>query len=43
MYFTIMAKEGLSDDMPIGFELKDAKVMDGGSLWLRYLTKSKER
>ena len=34
-----MAKEGLSDDTPMGFELKDAKVMDGGSLWLRYLVK----
>ena len=34
-----MAKDGLSDDTPIGFELKEAKVMDGGSLWLRYLVK----
>ena len=34
-----MAKDGLSDDTPMGFELKDAKVMDGGSLWLRYLVK----
>ena len=33
------AKEGLSQNQPLGFHLKDAKVMDGGSLWLRYTTK----
>lgn len=30
------AKEGLSQNLPIGFTLKEAKVMDGGSVWLRY-------
>ena len=30
------AKTGLSENHPIGFTLKEAKVMDGGSLWLRY-------
>lgn len=30
------AKAGLSENHPIGFTLKEAKVMDGGSLWLRY-------
>lgn len=29
-------------DQPTGFELKEAKAMDGGSVWLRYLAKSKE-
>lgn len=37
-----MAREGLSDDTPIGFALQEAKVMDGGSVWLRYLVKHKE-
>lgn len=32
-----MAKEGLADDRAIGFTLQEAKVMDGGSVWLRYL------
>lgn len=36
-----MAKEGLSNDTPVGFELKNAEVRDGGSLWLRYLIKNK--
>ena len=30
------AKEGLSKNQPVGFTLKEAKVMDGGSVWLRY-------
>lgn len=30
------AKEGLSQNLSIGFTLKEAKVMDGGSVWLRY-------
>ncbi len=30
------AKEGLSPNKPIGFDLKDVKVMDGGAVWLRY-------
>lgn len=37
-----MAREGLSNDTPIGFALQEAKVMDGGSVWLRYLVKHKE-
>lgn len=32
-----MTKEGLTDDRAIGFTLQEAKVMDGGSVWLRYL------
>ena len=31
------AKKGLSENHPMGFNLKEAKVMDGGSLWLRYI------
>ena len=30
------AKEGLSPNNPIGFDLKDVKVMDGEAVWLRY-------
>ena len=30
------AKEGLSQNRALGFGLKEAKVMDGGSVWLRY-------
>lgn len=37
-----MARKGLSNDTPIGFALQEAKVMDGGSVWLRYLVKHKE-
>lgn len=36
-----MAKEGLSDDTPVGFELAEARAMDGGSVWLRYKVKAK--
>ena len=31
------AQAGLSDNKPLGFALKDAKVMEGGSVWLRYM------
>ena len=37
-----MTREGLSDDTPIGFALQEAKAMDGGSVWLRYMVKHKE-
>lgn len=37
-----MAKEGLSDDTPVGFELAEARAMDGGSVWLRYKVKAKQ-
>lgn len=37
-----MARDGLSDDAPVGFDLQEAKVMDGGSVWLRYLVKNRE-
>lgn len=30
------AQAGLSDNKPLGFALKEAKAMDGGSVWLRY-------
>lgn len=30
---------GLVADKPVGFALQSAKVKDGGSVWLRYLTK----
>ncbi|OZG62411.1 5-amino-6-(5-phosphoribosylamino)uracil reductase [Bifidobacterium lemurum] len=33
------AREGLSDDTPVGFDLQAAEVKDGGALWLRYLVK----
>lgn len=36
-----MAREGLSDDTPVRFVLQEAKVMDGSSLWLRYLIRQK--
>lgn len=31
------AKTGLSEAKAVGFTLKEAKMMDGGSVWLRYL------
>ena len=34
-----MAREGLSNDTPVGFKLQEATVMDGDSVWLRYLVK----
>lgn len=33
------AKEGLSENHAVGFQLKEAKVMDGGSVWLTYSVK----
>ena len=30
------AQPGLSDAKPLGFTLQEAKVMDGGAVWLRY-------
>lgn len=30
------AQEGLSANQAVGFTLKEAKVMEGGSVWLRY-------
>lgn len=33
------AKEGLSTDDAVGFELENAEVRDGGSVWLRYSVK----
>lgn len=33
------AKKGFSENHATGFELKEVKAMDGGSVWLRYLTK----
>lgn len=30
------AKKGLSENKALGFTLKEAKVMDGGAVWLRY-------
>lgn len=35
-----MTREGLSNDTPVGFKLQEAKVMDGDSIWLRYLVKA---
>lgn len=35
-----MTRDGLSDDTPVGFKLQEAKVMDGDSIWLRYLVKN---
>lgn len=35
------AKPGLSTVQAIDFQLQEAKVMDGGSVWLRYLTEEK--
>lgn len=35
-----MAKDGLSDDTPVGFSLLEAKALDGGSVWLRYKVKN---
>ena len=35
------AKEGLSENRAVGFRLKEAKVMDGGSVWLTYSVKNK--
>ena len=33
------AQEGLSDNQAVGFSLQAAKVLEGGAVWLRYLTK----
>lgn len=33
---------GLAANKPVGFELQNAEVKDGGSVWLRYLLKNKE-
>ena len=30
----------MSDDTPVAFKLQEAKVMDGDSIWLRYLVKN---
>ena len=30
------APKGLSENKALGFTLKEAKVMDGGAVWLRY-------
>ncbi|MDO4270433.1 MAG: RibD family protein [Eubacteriales bacterium] len=37
-----MAKDGLSDDRPVGFTLRDVKALDGGSVWLRYTVNTPE-
>lgn len=34
-------REGLDTDIPVSFSLQSAKVMDGDSVWLRYLVKNK--
>lgn len=31
-----MAREGLSDETPVRFELQSAGARNGGSVWLRY-------
>jgi len=31
-----MTKEGLTTDTPRSFKLLEAKVLDSGSVWLRY-------
>ena len=33
-------KKGLTQDIPVRFDLKSAEVKEGGSLWLRYLVKN---
>lgn len=35
-----MTREGMSDDTSVAFKLQEAKVMDGDSIWLRYLVKN---
>lgn len=35
-----MARDGLSNDTPVRFKLQEARVMDGDSIWLRYLVKN---
>lgn len=32
-------RDGVSDDTPVSFDLKSAKIMAGGALWLRYNVK----
>ena len=34
------AQKGLSENKALGFTLKEAKAMDGGSVWLRYTVQS---
>lgn len=31
-----MARDGLSDETPVCFDLQSAEVRNGGSVWLRY-------
>lgn len=33
-------KEGLTNDKPVGFELKNVEVLENGGIWLRYLVKN---
>ena len=33
------AREGLSENRAVGFQLQEARAMEGGSVWLRYLVK----
>lgn len=37
-----MAREGLSDETPVRFDLQSAAVKDGGSVWLRYKVHSEK-
>lgn len=34
-------REGMTDDTPVSFQLKEVKAFDCGSVWLRYLVKNK--
>lgn len=36
------AKAGLSEANAVGFTLQDAKVLEGGSVWLRYLVEQRD-
>ena len=33
-------KEGLTEDAPVGFKLKEVKSYDDGTIWIRYYVKT---
>lgn len=37
-----MARNGLSDETPVRFDLQSAEVRNGGSVWLRYRVRPAE-
>lgn len=38
-----MEKEGITEDKPLGFELKSVKVLDGDAIWIQYTVKNAKK